>query len=71
MANDINWGEGVDNNIGWGQGSTNNSIDWGSIYEDSYSGETLLEIIAQVPLTVDTTVYKADSTLIKADQTLI
>lgn len=71
MANDINWGEGVDNNIGWGQGSTNNSIDWGSSYSVSYAGETLLEIIAQVPLTVDSTLYKADSTLIKADQTLI
>jgi hypothetical protein len=71
MANNINWGEGVDNNIGWGQGSTNNSIDWGSSYSVSYSGETLLEIASATPLTVDSTAYKADSTLIKADQTLI
>jgi hypothetical protein len=71
MANDINWGEGVDNNIGWGQGSTNNSIDWGSSYEDSYSGETLLEIEIATSLTVDSTAYKVDSTLITSDQTLI
>jgi hypothetical protein len=71
MANDINWGEGVDNNIGWGQGSTNNSISWGSSYSVSYAGETLLEIESVTSLTVDSTLYKADSTLIKADQTLI
>ena len=71
MANDINWGKGVDNNIGWGQGSTNNSINWGSSYSVSYAGETLLQIIPLVPLKVDSTLYKADSTLIKADQTLI
>ena len=71
MANDINWGKGVDNNIGWGQGSTNNSISWGSSYSVSYAGETLLQIIPLVPLKVDSTLYKADSTLIKADQTLI
>jgi hypothetical protein len=71
MANNIYWGEGVDNNIGWGQGSTNNSIDWGSSYEDSYSGETLLEISNPTPLTVDSTAYKADSTIITSDKTLI
>lgn len=70
MANNINWGKGVDNNIGWGQGSTNNNISWGSSYSVSYAGETLL-IKSPSPLTVDTTAYKADSTLIKADQTLI
>ena len=71
MANNIGWGKGVDNNIGWGKGSTNNSISWGSSYSVSYAGETLLQIIAQVALKVDSTLYKADSTLIKADQTLI
>jgi hypothetical protein len=70
MANNINWGDGVDNSIGWGQGSTNNDIDWGSVYSSSESGETLLENLA-APLTVDSTSYKADSSLIKADQTLI
>ena len=71
MANNINWGKGVDNNIGWGKGSTNNNISWGKSYSVSYSGETLLEIIPLVSLTVDSTAYKVDSTLIKADQTLI
>ena len=71
MANEINWGDGVDNSIGWGQGSTNNDNDWGSVYDVSESGETLLEVEALTSLTVDSTLYKADSSLIKADQTLI
>jgi len=70
MANNIGWGQGVNNDIGWGQGSTNNSIGWGSVYEVSESGETLLEDLAE-PLTVDSTLYTSDSTLITADQTLI
>ena len=41
MANNIDWGQGVNNNdIGWGQGAINNNISWGSIYSTSYSGET-------------------------------
>jgi hypothetical protein len=36
-----NWGKGVINNIGWGQGA-NNDIGWGSIYDKSFSGNTLL-----------------------------
>jgi hypothetical protein len=35
------WGKGVINNIGWGQGA-NNDIGWGSIYDKSFSGDTLL-----------------------------
>jgi len=35
------WGKGVNNNIGWGQGA-NNDIGWGSIYDKSFSGDTLL-----------------------------
>lgn len=34
------WGKGVNNDIGWGQGYTQS--DWGSVYEDSWSGDTLL-----------------------------
>ena len=40
--NNINWGKSANNQIGWGQGAVNNSIYWGSIYDDSYSGETEL-----------------------------
>jgi hypothetical protein len=36
-----NWGKGVINNIGWGQGADNN-IGWGSIYDKSFSSDTLL-----------------------------
>ena len=71
MANTIGWGQGVNNDIGWGQGSTNNSIGWGSVYEVSESGETLLETEASGALTVDSTLYTSDSTLLTADQTLI
>jgi hypothetical protein len=35
------WGKGVNNDIGWGQGADNN-IGWGSIYDKSFSGDTLL-----------------------------
>jgi hypothetical protein len=35
------WGKGVINDIGWGQGADNN-IGWGSIYDKSFSGDTLL-----------------------------
>lgn len=41
MANNIDWGQGVNNNtIGWGQGAINNDIGWGSVYSVSWSGET-------------------------------
>ena len=41
MANTIGWGKGVQNNtIGWGK--YQNTIDAGSVYADSYSGETVL-----------------------------
>ena len=36
----MTWGKGVNNDIGWGQGYTQS--DWGSVYEDSWSGDTLL-----------------------------
>lgn len=42
MANEIGWGQGVNNDIGWGQGG-DNEIGWGSIYEVSWFGETLFE----------------------------
>jgi hypothetical protein len=43
MANNIDWGQGVNNNdIGWGQGAINNDIGWGSVYSVSWSGETEL-----------------------------
>ena len=43
MANNIDWGQGVNNNdIGWGQGAINNNIGWGSVYAVSWSGETEL-----------------------------
>ena len=41
MANTIGWGKGTQNNtIGWGK--YQNTIDAGSVYADSYSGETVL-----------------------------
>jgi hypothetical protein len=41
MANNIDWGQGVNNNdIGWGQGPINNDIGFGSVYGASWSGET-------------------------------
>jgi hypothetical protein len=40
MANNIDWGQGVNNNnIYWGQGAYNN-INWGSVYSVSWAGET-------------------------------
>lgn len=41
MANNtIGWGQGAtNNNIGWGRGSTND-IGWGSVYAESYVGDT-------------------------------
>lgn len=45
MANENGWGDGVLNNdIGWGQGADNNNIGWGSVYGDSSSGLTALEV---------------------------
>jgi len=41
MANNIDWGQGVNNNdIYWGQGAITNDISWGSVYSVSWSGET-------------------------------
>ena len=41
MANTIGWGKGTQNNTnGWGK--YQNTIDAGSVYADSYSGETVL-----------------------------
>ena len=41
MANTIGWGKGTQNNtIGWGK--YQNTIDAGSVYADSYAGETVL-----------------------------
>lgn len=43
MANDIGWGEGVNNNnIGWGQGAINNSISWGISQSISAAGDTII-----------------------------
>ena len=41
MGNNIGWGKAHENDIGFGQGG-NNDIGWGSIYESSYSGETII-----------------------------
>jgi hypothetical protein len=41
MANQIDWGQAVNNNsIGFGQAAINNSIGFGSVYGASWSGET-------------------------------
>jgi len=41
MANNIDWGQGVNNNdIYWGQGAITNDISWGSVYSVSWSSET-------------------------------
>ena len=41
MANTIGWGKGTQNNTnGWGK--YQNTIDAGSVYADSYAGETVL-----------------------------
>lgn len=42
MANNIYWGQGVNNDIYWGQGAITNDIGWGSVYSVSWSGETEL-----------------------------
>jgi len=37
------WGKAhVNNEIGFGEGNPNNSISWGGIYNDSWSGDTTL-----------------------------
>tara|TARA_R110002051_G_scaffold302920_1_gene371520 strand:+ start:979 stop:1206 length:228 start_codon:yes stop_codon:yes gene_type:complete len=44
MAVTNGWGQArVNNTIGFGQGSDNNNISWGSIYEDSWSGESSIQ----------------------------
>jgi len=44
MSNIIGWGQGATNNsIGWGQSGKNN-IGFGSIYAQSYAGDTDLRI---------------------------
>jgi len=72
MANNIDWGQGVNNNdIGWGQGAINNNIGWGSVYSVSWSGETeilgdeydyVVDFIARV--TADSGVFEAKQCLI-------
>jgi hypothetical protein len=72
MANNIDWGQGVNNNdIGWGQGAINNDISWGSIYGVSWSGETeilgneieaVVDFIARIA--TDTGVFEAKQCLI-------
>ena len=42
MANNIYWGQGVNNDVYWGQGAITNDISWGSVYSVSWSGETEL-----------------------------
>ena len=51
MSNSIGWGQGaVNNSIDWGQGSDNTTNGWGSIYADSWSPETALEVGAVAPV---------------------
>jgi hypothetical protein len=72
MANNIDWGQGVNNNdIGWGQGAINNNISWGSVYGVSWSGETEIlgnEVEAVVNfierITTDTGTFEAKQCLI-------
>jgi hypothetical protein len=72
MANNIDWGQGVNNNdIGWGQGAINNDIYWGSVYGVSWSGETEIlgnEVEAVVNfigrITTDTGTFEAKQCLI-------
>jgi len=43
MAAINGWGQShVNNEIGFGGGNPNNSISWGVIYNDSWSGDTIL-----------------------------
>ena len=72
MANNIDWGQGVNNNdIGWGQGAINNDINWGSIYSISWNGETeilgneieaVIDFIARIA--TDSGVFEAKQCLI-------
>jgi len=72
MANNIDWGQGVNNNdIGWGQGAINNNISWGSIYSVSSAGQTeilgneieaVIDFIARIA--TDSGVFEAKQCLI-------
>jgi hypothetical protein len=72
MANNIDWGQGVNNNdIYWGQGAITNDISWGSVYSISWSGETeilgneidaVIDFIARV--TADGGTFEAKQCLI-------
>jgi hypothetical protein len=42
MAVTNGWGRGIDNSNGWGLGAYNNTISWGSEYQESWAGETLI-----------------------------
>lgn len=72
MANNIDWGQGVNNNdIYWGQGAITNDISWGSVYSVSWSGETEIlgnEIDAVVDFIARVT---ADGGTFEAKQCLI
>lgn len=63
-----NWGKEHENNsIDWGQGS-DNTIGWGIVYDESYSGDTVLnpepKITASV-LVLNGKVLNIDNQLIK------
>ena len=72
MANNIDWGQGVNNNnIYWGQGAVSNDISWGSAYSVSWSGETeivgneieaVVDFIARI--TTDSGTFEAKQCLI-------
>ena len=72
MANNIDWGQGVNNNdISWGQGAINNDIGFGSVYGASWSGETeilgneieaVIDFIARIA--TDSGVFEAKQCLI-------
>ena len=72
MANNIDWGQGVNNNdIYWGQGAVSNDISWGSAYSVSWSGETeivgneveaVVNFIARI--TTDSGIFEAKKCLI-------
>ena len=72
MANNIDWGQGVNNNdIYWGQGAITNNISWGSVYSVSWAGETeilgyeydyVIDFIARV--TADSGTFEAKQCLI-------
>lgn len=72
MANNIDWGQGVNNNdISCGQGAINNDISWGSIYGVSWSAET--EILGnEIEAVIDFIARIAtDSGIFEAKQCLI